>query len=342
MSAHPKLNVELLAPAKLNLSLEVLGPAEDGYHQVATVLHTIALADRLSFSPQERLEVVCRGLDLPQEENLVWRAARLLQERSGTRRGALITLTKAIPVASGLGGGSSDAATTLKGLNMLWNLGLSQDVLLALARTLGADVPFFLLEGCALAEGRGDRLSRLPPVEGWWAVVLHIPTGVSHKTAHMYGLLTGADSTDGSETLALAHHLRRGQVSPEVLAHGRNAFERAALLAFPGLEEARQAMLEAGAPWVRLTGTGPALFTLVGDRATGEDLKKRLRSPRWKVFLTRLTERPQARASGPLSPMAPDGPGSGVAARATAPKRRRRPPGLPSPPPRTRGLAWEG
>ena len=278
----------VLAHAKINLSLEVLGRRDDGYHRVATVLHTVGLADRLSFDPSRSLSLECATPPVPAEQNMAMRAARLLQQRTGCTRGAAIALEKSIPVAAGLGGGSSDAAATLKALNVLWDLRLSRVRLWELATCLGSDVPFFLEGGCALAEGRGEVVTRLRPMTGWWAVILRPPFQLAGKTARLYGLLEEDDFTDGSATRRLARRLRAGTASMDEVKTGRNAFERVAAVAFPGLEEYRKAVLEAGASFARLAGSGPALYTLVEGQEEGAMVLKRLRDGGHEAYLARL------------------------------------------------------
>lgn len=177
----------LSAPAKVNLTFEALGRRADGYHEVRTVLHAISLADEIAFAPADELSLAVEppeegafssaASDLAGDDNLVLRAARLLRREAGVKAGAAIRLRKRIPVAAGLGGGSSDAATTLRGLRRLWRLDLDADALRELAAQLGSDVPFFVTGGAALAEGRGERLTPLPPAQGNVVVMSPPPDG---------------------------------------------------------------------------------------------------------------------------------------------------------------------
>ena len=278
----------LLAHAKINLSLEVLRRRADGYHQVATIIHAVDLADRLSFEPSDSLSLECSAPPAPAERNLAMRAARLLQHETGCTSGAAMVLEKRIPVGSGLGGGSSDAAATLKALDALWGLNLSTTRLLQLAACLGSDVPFFVRGGCALAEGRGEVITPLPSMSGWWAVLLPTFFNLPDKTSRLYGLLTEEDFGDGSATRALAQSLRDGTALHRVVGEAGNVFERVALLAFPGLERQREALLDAGAPFARLTGSGPTLFTLVESRHQGEAIFRRLKDRGHEAYLARL------------------------------------------------------
>jgi 4-diphosphocytidyl-2-C-methyl-D-erythritol kinase len=150
-----------IAPAKLNLSLEVLGRRADGYHELATVFQTIGLVDELYLVPADDLTLECDGAELSHVGNLARQAARALRDHDGLVAGARMTLRKAIPVAAGLGGGSSDAAAAIRGLVRLWGIEVGRDDLIGLARGLGADVPFLLWGGTALAAGVGPDLNSM-------------------------------------------------------------------------------------------------------------------------------------------------------------------------------------
>jgi 4-diphosphocytidyl-2-C-methyl-D-erythritol kinase len=174
--------------AKINLGIEVLGDRPDGYHDILTLFQSIDLADSLEFSPSPNEGIVLSGDDpaVPWDErNLVHRAASLLQSRTGCRRGSRISVRKSIPAGKGLGGGSSNAAMTLLGLDEFWALGLGAEGLTPLARELGADVPYFLQGGLCLGEDRGDRLTRLEDLEPLWVLLAFPPFAVS--TAEIYG-----------------------------------------------------------------------------------------------------------------------------------------------------------
>ncbi|MDO8750191.1 MAG: 4-(cytidine 5'-diphospho)-2-C-methyl-D-erythritol kinase [Dehalococcoidia bacterium] len=278
-----------LAHAKINLSLEVLGRRPDGYHEVVTVLHTIGLADRLTFDPSDSLVLHCDAPGLSNEQNLVWQAALLLlRETTASSKGVSITLEKRVPEAAGLGGGSTDAAATLMVLNKMWGLKLSAAAQRKLAAKLGSDVPFFIKGGCAIGTGRGEVVTSVPHAPPWWAVVLRPNVSLPDKTARLYGMLTDADFTDGSATRALASRLRRGIATIADVAAARNAFERVASRAFPGLTKGRRALLKAGAPFARLTGTGPALFTLVERREEGDAILGQLKAGGYEAHVARL------------------------------------------------------
>ena len=277
------------AYAKINLALEVLGRRDDGYHEVSTVLHAVELADHLTFEASEGLLLERDDPTIAGEGNLVLRAARLLQQAAGSSRGASITLRKGIPIAAGLGGGSSDAAVTLLALSRLWGIGMSPDELMELGATLGSDVPFFLqMSGCALATGRGERVVPLPTAQGWWVVVLRPEVApLPNKTATLYSMLTEEDFSDGSRTEMVAERLKTGRLAAGGL---HNGFERVAAVAFAGLDEYRRVLKRAGAPFVTLAGSGPALYTLVDSAEQGREILEALRREGHEAWMAALIE----------------------------------------------------
>ncbi|MBI2304928.1 MAG: 4-(cytidine 5'-diphospho)-2-C-methyl-D-erythritol kinase [Chloroflexi bacterium] len=271
------------APAKVNLTLEVVGRRKDGFHDIASVFQTVDLVDTLTFHFGESLE--CNVSQLGGEENLVLKAARLLKDSAGCEEGARIELTKVIPVSAGLGGGSSDAAAALSGLNRWWRLGLSRSQMLAVATQVGADVSFFLFGGTALVEGLGERVSPLPSLVETWLVLLHPPLILPHKTARLYSLLTGKDFSSRERAHRLAERLRQGGGLESTLLG--NVFEPVALRAFPGLVDYWRILEGAGGESVHLSGTGPTLFTVVPNQAQGEAIYHRLRDGGQDAYLVR-------------------------------------------------------
>ena len=284
--------METRAYAKINLSLEIMGLRPDGYHEVRTILQTIDLFDVLYFEPASRLEVECSRPRLDGESNLAWKAATALRQATGCDKGMTIRLEKHVPVGMGLGGGSSDAAATLNSLNALWGLGLDDKEVHAIAATLGSDVPFFLSGGTALGEGRGDVITQLPPLGQRW-IVLACPTAhyssdgeetsgsALNKTAHLYSMLSLKDHTDGNRTRNTVDAFSRGEFSQEVCY---NAFDRVASSAFPGLDQARQELISAGAGRVSLSGSGPALYAMVPSKHEGEKVLKSLKKTGLKGY----------------------------------------------------------
>lgn len=250
--------------AKINLTLEILGKRDDGYHDLASLAHTVSLADDLRIEPADELLSRVEGLDIDPETNLVARAAELLAARTGERRGAELSLVKRIPAAAGLGGGSSDAATTLVGLNALWDTGLGLADLAQLATELGSDVPFFVRGGAAVMRGRGENLEPMPALVGQWLVVVVPAHDVLDKTRRLYASLDRSDFSSGELTDAAADLLRWRE--PLGAMHLANSFERAARTVFPGLSETWAEAERLCNRRFFLSGAGPALFALAGDR----------------------------------------------------------------------------
>jgi 4-diphosphocytidyl-2-C-methyl-D-erythritol kinase len=276
----------LLAYAKINLTLEVLGSRDDGYHEIASVFQTIDLADSLSFQSGDGIDLDCDIPDLISPQNSVLRAAKALAEETGCEKGALIRLHKHIPIGGGLGGHSTDQAAALKGLNELWGLGLEWQKLLQLAAKLSSDTPFFLHGGTALIRGRGEKVTPLPPLPETWLVLLR-PTiePVPDKTARLYARLSPSHFTPGHLTQRFIEQLRQGRLADDSLLF--NVFELVAFDFFPKLDWYRRRMLEAGAAAAHLAGAGPTLFALVPDRASGEFIFNRLQSEGYEVYLIR-------------------------------------------------------
>lgn len=281
------MRVRRRACAKINLGLEIVGRRADGYHDLVTIFQTIELTDTLTIAPAPP-GVLTLDADpaLGGEQNLILRAARALAAHSGSGAGAALTLTKGIPVAAGLGGGSSDAAATLSGLRALWGLATSDEELVALATQLGADVPFFLRGGTALATGIGERLTALPPLaETWFVTVtpqLDLPPD---KTRRLYAALGPNDLSDGARTQAQAARLRRGD--PPDLALLVNSFAAPLIRLFPALTLWQDRLLAAGAPFVLPSGSGPTLYTIAPSAAAADALARALADAPAQVTVAR-------------------------------------------------------
>ncbi len=283
------MSIAVNAYAKVNLTLEVLSKRNDGYHEIATVMQTIDLADTLTFEPATELTLTSSRPDLVNDDNLITKAAHALQEHTGCDKGARVHLEKAIPVSGGLGSGSSDGAATLVALNRLWDLALAPDSLEPLAGDLGSDVAFFVRGGTAVARGRGEVIEPLPPVAQMWFVLMD--PGVrplERKTAQMYSLLNPTHFTDGRHSREFIARLERRE--PVDAAALFNVFEQVAFDAFPGLLKARALFEKAGAARVHLAGAGPTLFALVSSEAEGRALKERLEREGARSWLARTCQ----------------------------------------------------
>jgi len=275
----------VLAPAKLNLTLEVLAKRRDGFHEIRSVAQTINLCDTLRFRLSEDIGFECNDPDWLAEESLLSRAASQLREATGCAKGATIVVDRHIPLVSGLGGDSSGAAAVLRGLDRLWGLGLTQKELLGLAAQLGSDVSFFLYGGTALLGGRGEIVTPLPPLPYRW-VVLVVPAvpRLPGKTKRFYDSLKPSHYTDGQITRRLVEKLPAGGEFTSSLLF--NTFENIAFnTRFSELSVYRGHILKLGAADVHLAGSGPALFTLVEDRKQAEDLYLRLRQQKMESYL---------------------------------------------------------
>lgn len=276
------------AYAKINLTLDVLGRRADGYHELATVMQTVDLYDTLCLtaSADSSVRLTCTRPELSNDDNLAVRAAQLVRQQLGLTQGLVIELDKRIPMAAGLGGGSSDAAAILLALKQWWQLPVSPTDLLAMATSLGSDVPFFLMGGLALCEGRGERVTPLAP---YWPVsmrwLLLVKPAIGVATATVFRNLPASDYTDGVYSRAVCTVLQaRNELPPEDL---HNGLERGVLERYPEVVQAREALLQAGASLVRLSGSGPTLFAPFAKLACASHVQQRLHAQGYEVYLTR-------------------------------------------------------
>ncbi len=275
----------ILAPAKVNLTLEVLEKRPDGFHEIRSVIQTINLCDSISLKWAKRLVIRCENDDWLAKESLIFRAANLLKKTSGYTAGAFMQLSKKIPLLSGLGGDSSDAAAILLGLNKLWGLSLAPGELAQLASQLGSDVPFFLFGGTALIQGRGEIVRPLPLLSPSWIVILIPPVSREKgKTGKLYAALTKDHYTNGLKTEQMVSLLTKGrEIAPYNLF---NAFQTIAGDSFKGLDEYLRLFLKSGATDVHLAGSGPALFTLLKEETRAKRIYRNLKKCGLETFFT--------------------------------------------------------
>ena len=250
--------VFVTAYAKVNLTLEIVGRREDGYHELVSVMQTISLHDTLLVRPNAdgAFALTCDVPELATDQNLALLAAQRLADEAGGGRGAMIDLHKEIPAQAGLGGGSSDAAHVLMALASVWDVRLPHERLAAIAAALGSDVPFFLAGGTALVTGRGEHIAPLPDAEPLWLVLVKPPVAV--PTAGAFRALTADAFDDGTDSLAVSDAIRRREPLP--LDRLVNGFEASILSTYPAGGAAWEALRSAGAPIVRLSGSGPTIF----------------------------------------------------------------------------------
>ena len=272
------------APAKLNLFLHVLGRRDDGYHELQTVFQFLDLEDSISLTlrPDHRVCRTSAHAEVEEDSDLVVRAARLLQRETGTSRGADISVDKRIPLGAGLGGGSSDAATTLLGLNKLWNLRLSVEDLAALGLRLGADVPVFVHGAAAWAEGVGERLQPVELEMPWYLV---INPGCAVATAEVF---SHPALTRDSTPLKIRDFLPPGGghvlSMQALLGATRNDCEAVVRTLYPEVDKALRWLCRHGDG--RMTGTGASVFAPFAEREQAQQLLQSLPDA-WDGFVAR-------------------------------------------------------
>lgn len=253
----------LRSPAKVNLILEIKGKRPDGFHDLKTVMHSLTLADVMSFKPNNTgLKIICSHPQVPNDErNLAYQAALRLSQAYGIEPKVTITIKKNIPVAAGMGGGSSNAATALLGLAKMWEIDNKKKIL-SIAKSLGSDVPFFLSGGCQLGIGRGDRLYKWPQCEQLKMVVVN--PGFSVSTAKVYkNFKLGL-----TRKKACINMMRQAVIEKNAFKISKYLFNHLALVtekAHPEVVEIKNALISLGATAALMTGSGPTVFGLVSS-----------------------------------------------------------------------------
>ena len=275
------------APAKINLTLDVLGKRSDGYHEVEMIMTTVDLADRIGLEPTMDGSIRIKSADrfVPDDHrNLAYQAAKLLKDTYGINEGVSITLEKKIPVAAGLAGGSSDAAATLKGLNELWNLNLSVDELAEHGAKIGSDVSFCVYGGTALATGRGEQIRELPAPPNCWIVLAKPSIGVS--TADVYGGLNIQEVVH-PDTKSMIQAIKEKNYELMCQSMG-NALEQVTLKLHPEVSTIKEQMTKFGADAVLMSGSGPTVFGVVQHESRVNRIYNGLRGFCDEVFVVRL------------------------------------------------------
>lgn len=271
-----KINrISLKAPAKINLFLEILGKRNDGYHEIETVMQEIDLVDNLQFEEtQEGVKLKCNDKNIPSDENnLVCKAANLILNECGIKKGVLISLEKNIPVGAGLGGGSSDAAATLKALNLLWKIGLNDAELMGFAAKLGSDIPFFIKGKTSLCSGRGEKIT---PIEvknemNYLIIFPHINISTTTIYRNLKIDLTKKIIDVSFFLNALKHHKVAG-ISKLLF----NRLEEVVFATYPDLLNVKMALGHFGFCGLSVSGSGSAFFGLCNDRHQAEAIKSKI------------------------------------------------------------------
>ena len=275
------------APAKINLTLDVLYKRPDNYHEVEMVMTTVDLADRIGLENREDglIKIISADRFVPDDErNFAYQAAKLLKDTYGIEHGVSIKIDKEIPIAAGLAGGSSDAAATLRGLNELWDLNLSLDTLAELGAKIGSDVSFCVYGGTALATGRGEKIQELSSPPACWVVLAKPKIGVS--TAEVYGGLNVEDITHPNTAQMLkAIETNNYELMCDSLG---NVLESVTFKLYPEVVTIKEQMQRFGADAVLMSGSGPTVFGLVDTEARVNRIYNGLRGFCDEVYVVRL------------------------------------------------------
>lgn len=281
-------DISLKALAKINLGLDVVRRREDGYHEVRMIMQTIHLYDRLDIkrTKESGIQIQTNLSFLPvNENNLIYKAAKLLMDEFSITDGVSVKLDKRIPVAAGMAGGSTDAAAMLFGMNRLFSLGLTKRQLMERGVQIGADVPYCIMRGTALAEGIGEELSQLPPMVK--CPVLIAKPSISVSTKFVYQNLKLDDTTIHPDIDRLIEDIKAKNLH-DIAAHMGNVLETVTIPNYPVIDEIKKHMLSHGAVGAMMSGSGPTVFGLFDDEATAKKAYKAMRSSHFarQVYLT--------------------------------------------------------
>lgn len=281
-------DISLKALAKINLGLDVVRRREDGYHEVRMIMQTIQLYDRLDIKRTQEpgIQIQTNLSFLPvNENNLIYKAAKLLMDEFSITDGVSVKLDKRIPVAAGMAGGSTDAAAMLIGVNRLFSLGLTKRQLIERGVQIGADVPYCIMRGTALAEGIGEALSPLPPMVK--CPVLIAKPSISVSTKFVYQNLKLDDTTIHPDIDRLIDDIKAKNLH-DIAAHMGNVLETVTIPNYPVIDEIKKHMLSNGAVGAMMSGSGPTVFGLFDDEDTAKKAYKAMRSSHLarQVYLT--------------------------------------------------------
>ena len=281
--------LELSAHGKINLSLDVLRRRPDGYHEVKMIMHTVGLYDSI-FIKRERergIRLECNLPSLPtNEENLMVKAAKNLMDEFSIGEGLRMRLVKRLPIAAGMAGGSSDAASVFHGLNQIFHLGLSTEELEKRAVKLGADIPFCLHKGCYLSEGIGEKLCKLSPLPPCTILLVKPAFSLSTKLIYENLHLENISSKEHPDVDGMVEGLERGSLK-EICALGGNLLEKVSISLRPEIQELKNRFLKEGALLSLMSGSGPTVFAIFQreERAKAEKILQSLHSGEYKDFI---------------------------------------------------------
>lgn len=259
--------IKIKSPAKVNLILDVVSKRKDGYHNLETIMVPVSLCDNIEIAGtmSNQIEIISNNKDLPtNSRNIIHKAVKLLQNKTGIKKGVIIKLNKKIPIAAGLGGGSSNGASVLLALNKLWKTRLTRKQLMEIGKTLGADVPFFIYGKTALAKGIGEKIYPIKIKRDFWSILIN--PGFPVSTAWVYRNLNLALTKKAKDNNKLISLLKKGEHPDLWGKYLFNDLENVTLQKFPVLTEIKKAIMESGALNVLMSGSGPSVFGVFASR----------------------------------------------------------------------------
>ena len=289
-----------IAPAKINLTLEILGKRQDGYHEISSLMQTVDLCDYLTFHKNPWLQIIPEYHNLPASDNLpgfdrnnylvknlVYKTAEALKSATGYESGAVIELKKNIPSSAGLGGGSSDAAATLRGLNKLWNLKLPLHELAEIGSSVGSDVPYFIYGSTCVVKGRGEIVKQLEAIRHKWILIILLPFEIKDKTKKLYSHVIENNFTDGSFTERLAERICSNSEGVSDLRLF-NTFESIYDEIFEDYKKWITDFKDIGISPLHLAGSGPSVYFISDDESEVLEAAEKISSiANFRLYITR-------------------------------------------------------
>ncbi|QUH29050.1 4-(cytidine 5'-diphospho)-2-C-methyl-D-erythritol kinase [Vallitalea guaymasensis] len=269
--------INIKARAKINISLDVIGKREDGYHDVKMIMQTINLYDKINIKKirKDEIKIQTNLSFLPVDErNLVYKVIKYLKEKYKIKTGVFVDLYKVIPVAAGLAGGSSDAAATLVGMNKLFNLRMSMNEMMEIGTMFGADIPYCLLRGTALSEGIGEKLTSLGRFPDAYVVIAK--PGINVSTGFVYGNLDLSSIDVRPDTDKIIEGIDKGDLH-QICNNMGNILETVTIKKYPVINEIKDYMMENGAIGSLMTGSGPSVFGILEDKHKAYNLAHKLK-----------------------------------------------------------------
>ena len=273
--------MKIKAHAKINLTLDILGKREDGFHELESVMQQLDLADDITIVdlPNKKITIECTGI--PKKKNLVFKSVIFMRNKFKVEKGVKITIKKNIPVAAGLGGGSADAAAVIKGLNKLWKLGLSEEEMVDFASDIGSDVPFSIMGGVAVAKGRGEKLHKIDGMPSFDVVVINPGFGIRTKEGYLN--LDKKNYGQKRATVKMLKDLSRDNIALNL----HNDFEHSIFKKYPDLKEIKEELERQGADAAIMSGSGSSVFGIFKDKEEAKEAYDKLKGKYKFAFLTK-------------------------------------------------------